>query len=75
MQRRLRVISSPPGLLRQKSQFSAWAQFGIRMALLFGLLAFIIAVHWLERDSFRDNYDGEMSFADIPGEHGAEPCA
>lgn len=35
------------------------------MALLFGLLAFIIAVHWLERDSFHDNYDGEMSFADI----------
>jgi len=65
MQRRLRVISSPPGILRQKSSFSGWAQFWIRIALLFGLLAFVIVIHWIERDSFRDNLDGEMSFADI----------
>ena len=65
MQRRLRVISSPPGVLRQKSQLSAWAQFGIRMALLFGLLAFVVTVHWIERDSFHDNLDGQMSFSDV----------
>ena len=35
------------------------------MALLFGLLAFVIAVHWIERDSFRDNLDGQMSFSDV----------
>ena len=65
MLRRLRVISSPPGILRQKSPLSAWAQFGIRLGLLFGLLAFVVLVHWLERDSFRDNLDGHMSFADV----------
>ena len=65
MRRRLRAISSPPGVLRQKSQLSAWAQFGIRMALLFGLLAFVVTVHWIERESFRDNLDGSMSFSDV----------
>jgi voltage-gated potassium channel len=65
MQRGLRIKSSPPGLLRRASPFSVWVQIGIRLALLFGLLIFIIAVHWLERDSFRDNYDGQISFADV----------
>ncbi|MGH6707297.1 MAG: potassium channel family protein, partial [Sphingomicrobium sp.] len=65
MQRRLRVISSPPGVLRQKSQLGEWAQFGIRIALLFGLLAFIITVHWIEKDAFQDKLDGHMSFSDI----------
>ena len=65
MQRRLRVMSSPPGVLRQKSRLSAWAQFGIRIALLLGLLAFVVAVHWIERDAFRDNLDGQMSFSDV----------
>lgn len=65
MERRLRVKSSPPGLLRRASPFSVWAQIGIRMALLLGLLALIVAVHWFERDAFRDNADGQMSFADV----------
>lgn len=52
-------------LLRRKSSLSPWAQFAIRMGLLFGLLAFIIGVHWIERDAFHDNADGQMSFADI----------
>ena len=65
MRRRLRAISSPPGVLRQKSQLSAWAQFGIRMALLFGLLAFVVTVHWIERDAFQDKLDGQMSFSDV----------
>src|SRR5687768_8127707 len=65
MQRRLRVISSPPGVLRQKSQLGEWAQFGIRIALLLGLLAFVVTVHWIERDAFQDALDGHMSFSDI----------
>ncbi|QDP18856.1 potassium channel family protein [Sphingomonas xanthus] len=65
MQRRLRVMSSPPGLLRQKSSLGVGAQLLIRVGLLLFLLAFIVLVHWIERDSFRDNLDGEMSFADI----------
>ena len=65
MQRRLRVMSSPPGVLRQKSRLSGWAQFGIRMALLLGLLAFVVTVHWIERDAFQDKLDGKMSFSDV----------
>ncbi|MEP7317031.1 MAG: potassium channel family protein [Sphingomicrobium sp.] len=65
MRRRLRVRSSPPGLLRRGSSLSIWAQLGIRLALLLGLLAFILTVHWFERAAFRDNLDGKMSFADV----------
>ncbi len=65
MERRLRTQASPPGLLRRASPLSVWAQLAIRIGLLFVLLAFIIGVHWIERDAFRDNFDGKMSFADI----------
>ncbi len=53
------------GLLMRRSTLSVWAQLGIRFALLLALLTFIVTVHWIERDAFRDNVDGSMSFADI----------
>jgi len=40
-------------------------QIGWRVALVFGLLLFAIAVHWFERDGLRDHYDGEVSFLDV----------
>ena len=52
-------------LLKRRSSLSVWAQIAIRAGLLLLLLAFIIGVHWIERDAFRDNVDGSMSFADI----------
>ena len=52
-------------LLKQKSPLSVGAQLAIRFGLLLGLLAVIILVHWIERDAFVDNVDGEMSFADV----------
>ena len=51
--------------LKRKARLNPWAQVAVRAALLFALLAFIIAVHWIERDAFRDNYDGKISFSDI----------
>ncbi|MFN3726902.1 MAG: potassium channel family protein [Allosphingosinicella sp.] len=51
--------------LRRISSLSPWTQFGIRVALMLALLAFIIGFHWFERDSLRDNYDGHVSFSDI----------
>ena len=33
--------------------------------LMFVLLAFIIAIHWLERESLKDNHDGYVSFTDV----------
>ncbi|MBW0144789.1 potassium channel family protein [Sphingomicrobium clamense] len=57
----------PPqiALLKQKSPLSVGAQLAIRFLLLLALLAVIILVHWIERDAFVDNVDGEMSFADV----------
>lgn len=42
-----------------------WAQFSLRLAILFALLVLIIAFHWIERDSLHDNLDGKVSFTDV----------
>lgn len=64
MERRSRSALAP-SVLRQKSPLPVWGQLAIRFGLMFLLLAFIIGVHWIERDAFRDSVDGEMSFADV----------
>lgn len=51
--------------LRRKSPLPIWVQIGWRVALVLGLLAFAIAVHWLERDGLRDHYDNQVSFLDV----------
>ena len=64
MQRRYRA-RSPSALLRRASPLSIPAQLALRIAVLLLLLAVIVGVHWLERDQFRDNLDGQMNFADV----------
>lgn len=51
--------------LRRRSSISDWTNFWIRMGLLFGLLVFIVTVHWVERDSLKDSFDGHVSFSDV----------
>lgn len=51
--------------LRRNSRLSVWAQLAIRLLLLFGLFAFIVAIHWFERESLKDNLDGHVSFTDV----------
>lgn len=51
--------------LRRRSRYSVLAQLGIRIAIMAVLLAIIIGFHWIERDSLKDNYDNQISFADI----------
>ncbi|QNM82759.1 potassium channel family protein [Sphingomonas sabuli] len=51
--------------LRRKPSLRPWAQFAIRMLVLFSLLVLIIGFHWIERDSLHDNYDGEVNFTDV----------
>jgi voltage-gated potassium channel len=51
--------------LRRKSPFSVWVQLAIRLGLLFALFAFIVGVHWFERDSLKDAHDGVVSFTDV----------
>ena len=48
------AIKIEPALKRQ-SQLNPWAHVAVRLALLFGLLVFIITVHWIERASFIDS--------------------
>ncbi|HEX8307941.1 MAG TPA: potassium channel family protein [Allosphingosinicella sp.] len=51
--------------MRRRGRLPVWAQLGWRAALVVGLLAFTVALHWFERDGLRDNYDGHISFLDV----------
>ncbi|QNN68624.1 potassium channel protein [Sphingomonas lutea] len=51
--------------LRRTSRMRPWAQFGVRMAIMIGMIVFIVAFHWCERDSLKDTHDGQISFVDV----------
>ncbi len=51
--------------LRRRAPVRPWVQFGIRMAILLAMIVFIVAFHWFERDSLKDNHDGHVSFVDV----------
>jgi voltage-gated potassium channel len=51
--------------LRRRAPVRPWLQFGVRMAFLLAMIVFIVAFHWFERDSLKDNVDGHVSFADV----------
>jgi voltage-gated potassium channel len=51
--------------MRRRGRLPVWAQLGWRAALVVGLLAFTIAVHWFERGGLKDNLDGHISFLDV----------
>ena len=61
----LRGVDLSHMTLRRQSPLRPWVQFSLRMLLLFGLLVFIVAVHWFERDSLVDQLDGHVSFTDV----------
>lgn len=62
---RLRPRGPDHVLLRRKAALPVWAQLGWRVGLVLGLLAFVVFLHWIERDGLRDNYDGHVSFVDV----------
>ena len=51
--------------LRRQPRLRPWAQFGIRMSIMVGMIVVIVAFHWFERDALRDNIDGHITFADV----------
>ena len=51
--------------LRRKSTLNEWQQVGVRILLMFVLLALIVAFHWYEREGLRDNLDGDVNFYDV----------
>jgi voltage-gated potassium channel len=52
-------------LLRRKSGMPGWVSVAWRVGAVLGLLAFAIAVHWIERDGLEDQLDGHVSFLDV----------
>jgi len=54
-----------PLTLRRKSRTSPVVSLAWRVALVVGLLAFVVALHWFERDGLYDNHDGKVSFVDV----------
>lgn len=52
-------------LLKRKGNLPVWVQLSWRVGLILGLLVVVVALHWLERDGLRDNYDGHISFVDV----------
>jgi voltage-gated potassium channel len=51
--------------LRRQSRLRPAQQFAVRMAIMIGMIVFIVAFHWIERDSLRDNIDGHINFSDV----------
>jgi voltage-gated potassium channel len=51
--------------LRRQPRLRPRTQFAIRMVIMLGMIVFIVAFLWLERDSLRDNIDGHISFSDV----------
>ncbi|TKD50736.1 potassium channel family protein [Sphingomonas baiyangensis] len=51
--------------LTRKSALPVWASLSLRVLLVLALVSAAIAVHWFDRAGLRDNFDGEVSFADV----------
>ncbi|HUG45193.1 MAG TPA: potassium channel family protein [Sphingomicrobium sp.] len=51
--------------LRRAPPNRPWLELLVRLALLIGLLVFIVLIHWFERDSLVDELDGHISFTDV----------
>lgn len=51
--------------LQRKGRLPVWASITWRALFVVALLGLAVAVHWLERDGLKDNYDGEVSFIDV----------
>lgn len=62
---RTKIAGRASPLLRQSTRLKPWASLILRFSAMTALLGFIIFVHWIERDAFRDNVDNAMSFSDV----------
>lgn len=51
--------------LTRRPRLRPATQFAIRMAIMIGMIVFIVAFLWFERDSLRDSVDGRISFNDV----------
>lgn len=42
-----------------------WVDLSWRVALVFGLIALVLLLHWVGRDGLKDNLDNQISFVDV----------
>jgi len=51
--------------LRRALPVPVWADVGIRLGATFGLIAFVVLIHWADRAGLVDHHDGNVSFLDV----------
>lgn len=51
--------------LRRRVGVPIWADAFIRIALALGLVAFVVLIHWLDREGLSDTHDGHVSMLDV----------
>lgn len=51
--------------LRRQVKLPVWGDLGLRLSLAALLVAFVIAVHWWDREGLKDNHDNVISFLDV----------
>lgn len=51
--------------LRRQVKLPVWGDLGLRLSLCSLLVAFVIAVHWWDREGLKDGHDGVISFLDV----------
>ena len=51
--------------LRRAVPISPWADLGIRVLAALALVAFVVAIHYADRNGLVDHSDGHVSFLDV----------
>lgn len=51
--------------LRRAVPVPVWADVGIRLAAAFGLIGFVVIIHWSDRSGLVDHHDGHVSLLDV----------
>lgn len=61
----MRIAGKSGGPLRRQIRVPVWADVGVRLGLVVGLLLMVIMIHWFDRDGLIDHHDGHVSFLDV----------
>jgi voltage-gated potassium channel len=51
--------------LKRALAVPVWADLGLRLGAAFALIAFVVLIHWLDRDGLKDSHDGSISLLDV----------
>ncbi len=51
--------------LRRAVRVPVWADLGLRLAAVLGLISIVVLIHWLDREGLHDSHDGVVSLLDV----------